>query len=157
MVLAVWTSTMDGPKPPQAGPVGRLVLKAVGLLSVGLAFAGAVLPLLPTTPFVLLAAACFARSSPRFHAWLYDHPWFGPPLRSWKEHRAIPRSSRRAALALLWITFPISIVLIPAPLWGRAILAGILVIATIVVVRLPVLEDQAPTPEPDGTSTILGP
>lgn len=157
MVPAAWTSMMDGPRPPQAGPVGRVLLVGAGFLSVGLAFAGAVLPLLPTTPFVLLAAACFARSSPRFHRWLYQHPWFGPSLRAWREHRAIPRSSRRTALALLWITFPISIALLPAPLWGRAILAGILVTATVVVLRLPVLEDQAPTPEPDGTSTILGP
>ncbi len=157
MVPATWKPTMDEPTPPRAGPVGRVLLLGAGFLSVGLAFAGAVLPLLPTTPFVLLAAACFARSSPRFNRWLYDHAWFGPPLRAWREHRAIPRSSRRLALLVLWVTFPISILLLPLPLWGRVVLGGILAIATITVLSIPVLEDQPASKEPGPPSSSPGP
>lgn len=132
---------MGEPEPSASNPVTRALFLGVGFLSVGLAFLGAVLPLLPTTPFVLVAAACFARSSPRFHAWLHEHRWFGPPLVAWKEHRAIPRSSRRAALGLLWVTLPLSILLVPLT-WARVLLAAILIVATTVVLRLPVLEDQ---------------
>ena len=63
---------------------------AAGCVLVAVGFVGAFLPLLPTTPFLILAAACFARSSPRLERWLLNHPQFGPTLRSWREHGAIP-------------------------------------------------------------------
>ena len=62
---------------------------AAGLVSLVLAVLGAVLPLLPTTPFVLLAAYCFSRSSPRLHGWLVNHRVAGPMIRNWRDHRAI--------------------------------------------------------------------
>ena len=75
----------------------RGLLIILGWLAVVLATLGVVLPLLPTTPFLLLAAWCFARSSPRFHHWLLHRSWFGPYLRHWQQHRALPpgRSGRR--------------------------------------------------------------
>ncbi|GHE63505.1 hypothetical protein GCM10019059_23950 [Camelimonas fluminis] len=67
----------------------------VGFVALGLV--GAALPVLPTTPFLILAAACFARSSPRLEAWLLNHRHFGPPLRDWRRHGAIsPRAKRLA-------------------------------------------------------------
>jgi uncharacterized membrane protein YbaN (DUF454 family) len=88
----------------------RLLCIGGGLVSLGLAVAGAVLPLLPTTPFLLLAVFCFARSSPRLHGWLMSHQQFGPIIEAWRRERAIPASAKRAAyvamgavLALSWL------------------------------------------------------
>lgn len=75
----------------------RAAWLAGGLLCVGLGLVGAFVPLMPTTIFLILAAGCFARSSPRLEAWLLDHPRFGPSLRSWREQRAIPRNGKIAA------------------------------------------------------------
>ncbi|HRD85926.1 MAG TPA: YbaN family protein, partial [Rubrivivax sp.] len=68
-----------------------------GWASLGLGALGAFLPLLPTVPFVILAAFCFARGSARVERWLLDHPRFGPMVRDWRERRAIPRRAKRLA------------------------------------------------------------
>ena len=65
-----------------------------GLTATGLGIAGIVLPLVPTTPFLLLAAFAFARSSPRLHDWLLAHPRLGPPINDWRTHRAISRRTK---------------------------------------------------------------
>jgi uncharacterized membrane protein YbaN (DUF454 family) len=75
---------------------------AIGFFFVALGVVGALLPLMPTTIFLILAAGCFARSSPRLEAWLLDHPRFGPTLRAWRRERAIPR--RAKWLACIGIT-----------------------------------------------------
>lgn len=77
----------------------RHVYLVLGLAFVALGFIGVFLPVLPTTPFLILAAACFARSSPRLEHWLLSHPRFGPLLRAWREHRAIPRKAKLMAFA----------------------------------------------------------
>lgn len=75
----------------------RLGWLALGCLFVGLGMVGAVLPLMPTTIFLILAAGCFARSSPRLEAWLLNHPRFGPTLRNWRKRGAIgPRAKAMA-------------------------------------------------------------
>ncbi|PIW26654.1 MAG: DUF454 domain-containing protein [Rhodospirillales bacterium CG15_BIG_FIL_POST_REV_8_21_14_020_66_15] len=86
----------------------------LGWTFVGLGVVGVVLPVLPTTPFMLIALWCFARSSERFHAWLFHHRIFGPPLRQWERHRVIPASAKFIACAamsasLLYITFIVSV------------------------------------------------
>ncbi len=68
----------------------RIIFIVLGWLFFGLGFIGAFLPVLPTTPFMLLALWAFARGSDRFHAWLYNHRLFGPSLQKWERHRVIP-------------------------------------------------------------------
>jgi len=77
----------------------RHVYLVLGLACVTLGFAGVFLPVLPTTPFLILAAACFARSSPRLENWLLSHHRFGPLLCGWREHGAIPPKAKLLALA----------------------------------------------------------
>jgi uncharacterized membrane protein YbaN (DUF454 family) len=83
-----------------------------GGICVGLAFLGIFLPLLPTTPFLLLAALCFSRGSTRMHRWLKEHRLTGPILKDWEENRVIrPRVKRTAAIMII-------LVMIPALLFG---------------------------------------
>ncbi|MEZ5765618.1 MAG: YbaN family protein [Xanthobacteraceae bacterium] len=83
----------------------RYVYLGLGLTFVALGVIGAFLPVLPTTPFLIVAAACFARSSPRLESWLLNHPQFGPMLRAWREHGAIPRKAKLMALTGVSIGF----------------------------------------------------
>jgi uncharacterized membrane protein YbaN (DUF454 family) len=87
----------------------RLAWLAAGLVFLGIAIVGVVLPVLPTTPFLLLAAACFARSSQRFYDWLLNHRSFGPLVREWREHRSIPWRTKLFAIALMSATLAASI------------------------------------------------
>ncbi len=77
----------------------RWVYLSAGVWFVALGFAGLFLPVLPTTPFLILAAACFTRTSKRLEAWLFSHAHFGPLLQAWRAHRAIPRRAKWMALA----------------------------------------------------------
>lgn len=72
----------------------RIVWQVAGLLCVGLALLGVALPLLPTAPFVLLAAYCFSRSSPKLHDWVMSNPAFGKIIRDWRAERAISRKGK---------------------------------------------------------------
>lgn len=100
---------------------------AAGTLSAGLGLIGIVVPLLPTTPFMILAAACFARSSPRLHDWLWNHRVFGPAIRDWREHRAISPFAKRASVGAMAAAFGISLVL-GVKLWALAAQAVVLTV-----------------------------
>ncbi|HLW27330.1 MAG TPA: YbaN family protein [Kiloniellales bacterium] len=89
----------------------RYLWMLLGWTAVALAMAGAVLPLLPTTPFLLLAAFAFARSSPRLHAWLLDHPTFGKLIHNWQQHRSIDRRTKALAVGVMALTFLLSLAL----------------------------------------------
>lgn len=85
-------------------PMMRHALFVLGLVSVALGAAGVVLPLLPTTPFLLMAAWCFVRSSDRAHDWIQNHSVFGPPLRDWEKNKAIAKRTKALALVLIAIS-----------------------------------------------------
>lgn len=78
-----------------------MLYRVVGFVFLGLALTGIALPLLPTTPFLLLAAACFAKSSPKWHQWLLNHRAFGPTIRRWQEKRCISAKAKVLALVCL--------------------------------------------------------
>lgn len=85
----------------------KLIFNVAGGVSVGLGFLGLFLPLLPTTPFLLLAAYCFSRGSPRLHDWLLSHPTMGPIIKDWNENRVIrPRVKIVAAITIVLILTP---------------------------------------------------
>lgn len=98
-------------RPPLSGP-GRWLLLTLGLLLTSLAAAGAFLPVLPTTPFLLLAAACFMRSSPALHQRLLENRVFGPYIAQWQHDHTIPRAAKRKAYGLATVTFAVSIALV---------------------------------------------
>lgn len=103
----------------------RFLWLLLGLAATGCGIAGAVLPLVPTTPFLLLAAVCFARSSPRLHAWLMSHPRFGPLIDNWQRHRAIGRGAKRAALAVMAFALAMSW-LLAVPGWVLVVQGAVL-------------------------------
>lgn len=86
----------------------KIVLITVGSLALALGFLGAFLPVLPTTPFLLLSAYCYMRSSERLYQWLINHPLLGAYIYNYLTYRAITRSTRYGALFFLWVTLIIS-------------------------------------------------
>jgi len=87
----------------------RLAFAALGTLFLLIGIVGVFLPVLPTTPFLLLATACYARSSRRFYNWLMNHPTFGPLIIEWRRYRSIPWKIKLAAVATMLLTFGSSI------------------------------------------------
>lgn len=85
--------------------VRQHVLRALGVAFVGLGFVGAFLPLLPTTPFLLLALACFARSSPAIHDWLINHRLLGPYIVDWERDRSIPFGAKITSVVMMSASF----------------------------------------------------
>lgn len=83
----------------------RFAFMALGFVCVGLGMLGVFLPVLPTTPFLLVALWAFSRSSRRFHHWLYTHPRFGPRLQEWNEHGAVPVKVKVSAVSAMAISF----------------------------------------------------
>lgn len=89
----------------------RTLFIITGIISLVLALAGIALPLLPTTPFLLLSAFCFARSSEKLHDWLLRHPSFGPAIIDWRENGSISKRNKTYAIVTILITFLLSIIL----------------------------------------------
>jgi uncharacterized membrane protein YbaN (DUF454 family) len=105
-------------------PLRRWGLIGAGLVCVGLAYLGALLPGLPTTPWLLLASYCFARSSPRLQRWLLRSPMFGRLLRDWHEHRGIRAPVKVTALVMVTGALTISLGFTALPLWLKGGIAA---------------------------------
>lgn len=102
----------------------RVVLLIAGWICMALGLIGVFVPLLPTTPFLLLAAWCFVRSSPRLYARLKSHPRLGPFLQQWERDHSIPRAAKRRAYVLVTLCFAVSIALVGG-LGARLALGGL--------------------------------
>jgi len=115
----------------------RIFWGSLGGISVGLGTAGVVLPLLPTTPFMLLAAYCFARSSPRLEQWLLSHPRFGPVIADWRAHGAISGRGKVLSVGAIALAFALSLAL-GLPGMVLAIQAAVLGAVSLFVLTRPV-------------------
>lgn len=115
----------------------------LGLLFVALGAIGVVLPLLPTTPFILLAAACFARSSPRMHAWLHRSRLFGPSLRDWEHNHCVRRRARWMAVLMILSVGGSSVAFFVPGTGLKLAGALLLLVGLVVVLRLRVCEEAA--------------
>ena len=120
-------------------PAVRWTLIVVGWLAIVLGVIGIFLPLLPTTPFLLLAAGCFARSSEKFHGWLLGHKYLGPYIHLYLDGKGIPFKAKCYIISVLWFTMGISIYLV-GHLALKIMLVVIGVCVTIYLARLPNLE-----------------
>lgn len=101
-----------------------------GSIALGLGTLGVFLPLLPTVPFLLLAASCYLKGSPRLYKWLLSHPYFGKIIQDYKENKIIPVKAKVSTIILLWLSIGISIFLVSI-LWIRILLLIIAVGVTI--------------------------
>jgi uncharacterized membrane protein YbaN (DUF454 family) len=119
--------------------IGRALLIAVGLLSVVVGAVGIFVPLLPTTVFLLLAAACFIRSSDRLYRWLTTNRVFGSYIRNYREHRAMPAGAKWCAISVLWLTIGTSAAIVAVP-WVRVLLVVVAVGVTVLISRIRTLE-----------------
>jgi uncharacterized protein len=115
----------------------RWLLWLAGTASLVLGLIGVVLPGLPTTPFVLLAAACYAKASPRLHAWLLNHRWTGPMLRDWESDRSLTRRSKAIAVGSMLLMVSLSIWSFRGRVVAQLVLAMLGVIGAWVVLRIP--------------------
>lgn len=115
----------------------RPVLWAAGTLALLLGIIGIVVPGLPTTPFVLLAGACYVRASPRAHAWLLRNRTFGPILREWEQHHSVAPRVKRIALVTMALTAGFSIWFFVGAPWLQGLVLGAMLVGAFVVWRLP--------------------
>ncbi|PKK85447.1 MAG: DUF454 domain-containing protein [Thermoplasmata archaeon HGW-Thermoplasmata-1] len=106
-------------------------LISAGTFFVGLGVLGIFLPLLPTTPFLLLAAACYAKGSKRFYNWLLSNKWFGNYIKNYREGKGVPLKVKILSISLLWLTIMFSTVFIGDNLFVRIILILIAIGVTI--------------------------
>lgn len=107
----------------------RYLYLIAGFLCLGLAVIGALLPVMPTTVFVILAAYCFTRSSPRMERRMLEHPRFGPHIVRWREHGAISRTGKKAATIAFAISVAITFALTPLP-WPLVTLTAAAIVGT---------------------------
>lgn len=131
----------------QATGLRRVLFVTAGLLCVGMAYVGVLMPGLPTTPWVLLASYCFGRSSPRLQRWLRRTPAFGRMLRDWEEHRGIRKPVKIFAVLLIVTVVSASILSGRLPEWARWVVGACAVcgVCTILFI-VPTVRQSPPSP-----------
>lgn len=124
----------------------------------GVAVLGAILPVLPTTPWVLLAGYCFSRSSPRLHRWLRGSPYFGHLLRDWEAHRGIRPRVKLFAVAMVVTVIGLTSIFSGAPIWAKWSAAGLgsvgigVILFAVPTVRFRDVETVPNGPPPEGVA-----
>ena len=120
----------------------------VGLLAFALGVAGVFLPLLPATPLLILAAACFARAYRPLHDWMLRHRWIGPVLHDWYVHRSLPYATKIVAIVTMLLSFGISIGFFVRPAWLKVVLALFALALATWLYRIPSRPRPARDPRP---------
>lgn len=115
----------------------RWLMLGLGWMFFGLGLVGTVLPIVPTTPFMLLALWAFSIGSERFHGWLYRHPVFGPPLRRWQEERVIPLWGKLVAVTSMGVSFLWAAFGARAPWYGLLAMATVMAAGVAYIFRFP--------------------
>jgi uncharacterized membrane protein YbaN (DUF454 family) len=115
---------------------------SAGILAVGLGVVGIFIPVLPTTPFLLLAAGCFMRSSEQLYTWLIHHKWFGETIRHYREYRAIPLQAKVISLLLLWTVIGTTIIFAVTLWWVRALLVVVAVSVSLHLIHIKTLTPE---------------
>jgi uncharacterized membrane protein YbaN (DUF454 family) len=116
-------------------PAKKALLVAAGSVSLALAVLGLFLPLLPTTPFLLLASACYVRSSERLHGWLMGNRMLGPYIRNFKERRGIPLRGRVITVVVLWLPLLYSVYRLDLP-WLEVLLVAMGLAWSVLILRM---------------------
>jgi uncharacterized protein len=114
----------------------KVMLIIIGLVSLLLGIVGIFVPLLPTTPFLLLSAACFTKSSGKLYHWMYNNKWFGQYLTNYHEGKGIRLKHKISTLLLLWLTISYSSFFIVESIWIKSLLFVIAVSVTIHILKL---------------------
>ena len=112
------------------------LLVILGWLFTLLGFIGAILPILPTTPFLIVALVLFSKSSPRFHQMLLNNRWFGPTLKQWEDNKTLSRKTKYKAFILIIITFSISVGIIDNNFQLQLFLVGLAIVLLIFIWRI---------------------
>jgi len=120
----------------------RTLLIVGGTLCVALGILGMFLPVLPTTPFLLLAAVCYGRSSKRFYDWLMTNRWCGAYIRSYREGRGITLRQKALTISLLWLTIGYTVWFVLSLWWVRLILLGVAGGVTFHLIRMKTLKPE---------------
>ncbi|PLX80642.1 MAG: DUF454 domain-containing protein [Desulfuromonas sp.] len=120
----------------------RTLLLVAGWLSVVFAVLGIFLPVLPTVPLLLLALACFARSSEKFYSWLINHNRLGPIIRPYLESEGLPPGVKLKAILLIWLSIGISVIFFVPLMWVKGMLLLIALGVTGYILKMPVRDDE---------------
>jgi len=118
-------------------PIIRYALFSLGWISFALGMIGLLLPVIPTSPFLLLSAACFLRSSPRFYIWLTEHRWWGRYIRYFLDGQGIPRRIKVLILSMLWIMILSSALIIVKIFWVSVTMVITAMAVSVYIIRLP--------------------
>jgi len=127
---------------PKRRDLKRLAWIIAGTLAVILGAVGMFVPVLPTTPFLLLAAFCYARGSQRFHRWLLENRFFGAYIKNYRERRGMTLRSKVLTLTALWLTIGLTALYTVTAWWGRLLLLGVAVGVTAHLVRIKTCKTQ---------------
>jgi hypothetical protein len=130
-------------KKKQKHKIVRSLLIVAGTISLALGAIGIVVPLLPYTPFLLLAAACYLRGSDRMHSWLVNNKWFGSYIKNYQEGKGLSLKTKIIAVSYLWITIIISAFFVINILWVQIILLAIATGVSVHIIRLPTFKNKS--------------